>query len=62
MTRAVMHMHHLEIEDAIFFNYGVVVIFPALVFVWIMWVVKAARQVGLLKATKENPAVTPQQD
>lgn len=49
MTRAVMHMHHLEIEDAIFYNNGVVVVFPALVVIWAMWVYKAARQLRLFK-------------
>ena len=49
MTRAVMHMHHLEIEDAIFYNAGVVVVFPALVVVWCIWVYKAARSLGLIK-------------
>ena len=49
MTRAVMHMHHLEIEDAVYYNNGVVVIFPALVVVWAVWVFKAARRLGFLK-------------
>lgn len=56
MTRAVMHMHHLEIEDAIYFNYGVVVIFPALVIVWTMWVVDASRRLGILKPKKQKEA------
>ncbi len=57
MTRAVMHMHHLEIEDAIYYNYGVVAIFPALVFVWVVWVMNAARRLGILKAKKQDNAV-----
>ena len=57
MTRAVMHMHHLEIEDAIYFNYGVVAIFPALVVVWTLWVVKASRNVGLLNLSKFRQSV-----
>ncbi len=48
MTRAVMHMHHLEIEDALFYNLGVVVIFPALIVIWVLWVTKAAQRLGLL--------------
>ena len=47
MTRAVMHMHHLEITEAIYYNTAVVVIFPALVFVWGLWVWKAGKKVGL---------------
>lgn len=49
MTRAVMHMHHLEIEDAIYYNAGVAVVFPALVAVWCIWVYRAARSLGLIK-------------
>jgi hypothetical protein len=50
MTRAVMHMHHFEFEDAIFFNYGSVAVYPALGVIWVMWLVKAGRQTGLLKS------------
>ncbi|TAK37004.1 MAG: DUF2752 domain-containing protein [Saprospiraceae bacterium] len=57
MTRAVMHLHHLELEDAIYFNPGSVAIYPALVAVWLLWVVKAARQLGIIKGgKKETPA------
>jgi hypothetical protein len=47
MTRAVMHMHHLEIDDAVYYNTGVLFIFPALVIIWGMWVWKAGKKVGL---------------
>lgn len=58
MTRAVMHMHHFQFSDAIFYNYGVVAIYPALVVVWFIWVKKAATRLGLWKAKKqeETPA------
>jgi len=52
MTRAVMHMHHFEFEDAIFYNYGVVAIYPALVVVWFIWVKRAATRLGILKGEK----------
>lgn len=58
MTRAVMHMHHLEIEEAIYYNNGVVVIFPALVVVWAIWVVKAARRIGILKRPGQEQPVS----
>ena len=59
MTRAVMHMHHLEIEEAIYYNIGVVAVFPALVVVWAMWVMKAGRRVGLLKSPSQTePALS----
>lgn len=41
MTRAVMHMHHFQLSDAMYFNFGVVVAYPALVVIWILWVRKA---------------------
>lgn len=54
MTRAVMHMHHLEFADALFFNMGVVAIYPALVGVWGFWVYKAAGNLGLLEKLKKQ--------
>lgn len=48
MTRAVMHFHHFEFEDAIYYNVGVVAIYPALVFTWLVWVMRAAWQLGLV--------------
>lgn len=47
MTRAVMHVHHLQLEEAIFYNTGVVVVFPALVVIWSVWVYKSARRLYL---------------
>lgn len=54
MTRAVMHMHHLEFSDALFYNYGVVAIYPALVLLWGHWTLLALRSVGLLAAKAEK--------
>jgi hypothetical protein len=44
MTRAVMHAHHFEWQDAIFYNYGIVAVYPALVIVWIIWLNKARKR------------------
>jgi len=52
MTRAVMHMHHFQFSDAIFYNYGVVAIYPALVIVWFIWAKRAATRLGILKSSK----------
>ncbi len=41
MTRAVMHMHHFELNEAIYYNYGIAFVYPALVFFWGLWVFKA---------------------
>ena len=34
MTRAVMHLHHLDFEKATDFNRGVLVVYPILGFLW----------------------------
>ncbi len=44
MTRAVMHMHHLDFETAIYYNTGVLVIFPALVVLWGVWVYRSVKR------------------
>ena len=38
MTRAVMHLHHFDFTEAIYYNMGVVVIYPFLVWLWYRWV------------------------
>jgi len=51
LTRATMHMHHMEWQEAIYFNTGIVVIYPALVIVWAWWFFKAIqRQRNFAKA------------
>jgi hypothetical protein len=53
MTRATMHLHHFEWQDAIYYNYGIVVIYPLLVIVWAIWLRKAwKRQVAFQKESK----------
>lgn len=37
ITRAVMHLHHFDWETAFYFNYGVVWVYPFLVFLWYTW-------------------------
>ena len=41
MTRAVMHLHHFDFDDAVYFNQGVFIVYPALAIVWCIWVYKA---------------------
>lgn len=45
MTRAVMHFHHFQFDDAIYFNRGSFIVYPALVAVWIIWTVKAWKKI-----------------
>ncbi|MDX2249054.1 MAG: DUF2752 domain-containing protein [Bacteroidia bacterium] len=44
ITRAVMHLHHFEFDDAIYYNNGVFVIYPLLIVVWGYWLYLAAIQ------------------
>jgi hypothetical protein len=44
MTRAVMHFHHWEWNEAFYYNYGIVVVYPALAIVWIFWLSKAVKR------------------
>ena len=36
-TRAIMHMHHFEFEEAIYYNSAVFVVYPLLIIVWAYW-------------------------
>ena len=49
MTRAIMHLHHFELTDAIYYNQGSVLIYPFLVFLWLMWSLRTADRLALLK-------------
>ena len=37
MTRAVMHLHHFDWTEAIYYNYAVVLVYPSLILIWAMW-------------------------
>jgi len=49
ITRAIMHFHHLQFEDAIYYNFGVVLVYPFLIWLWCRWIRNAAKIVGVLK-------------
>ncbi|MCS6929787.1 MAG: DUF2752 domain-containing protein [Saprospiraceae bacterium] len=47
MTRAVMHLLHLDFEMALYYNAGSFIVAPALGFIWLQWLfrtIKALRQ------------------
>ena len=48
MTRAVQHMHHFQYDDAVFYNTGVLAIYPALVIIWGLWVYRAWNRIKTL--------------
>lgn len=41
ITRAVMHLHHFEWQEAIYYNYLVVIVYPVLVALWFLWLYKS---------------------
>ena len=45
MTRAIMHFHHFEFSDAVYFNRGSFLIYPALVVLWFVWTIKAKKKI-----------------
>lgn len=50
ITRAVMHLHHAEFDDAVYFNRGSLVIYPALILVWFIWAFSAVKKLGIIKS------------
>ena len=49
ITRATMHAHHFEWEDALYYNPLVVIIYPLLIIIWCSWVYKNAKELGFVK-------------
>ena len=54
LTRAVMHFHHFEFDDAVFYNILVFVAYPLLVVQWGYWVYKSYKRVTLKSNTVAN--------
>ena len=52
ITRAIMHLHHFELEDALFYNLLSVVVYPGLIGIWVSWVYKNLKALGLIKGFK----------
>ena len=52
ITRAVMHLHHFDWREAIYYNNLVVIVYPALAVTWFIWWRAARRKVfGQMKQT-----------
>jgi len=43
ITRAIMHLHHFNFEEALYYNSLSFAVYPALIAIWFVWV-KAAYQ------------------
>lgn len=52
LTRAVMHFHHLDFSGAIFYNYGVLLIYPLLAFFWFQRFYGLLKDTGIVKNAK----------
>lgn len=53
MTRAIMHLHHLDFENAAFYNTGSFLIYFGLVYVWGLWVKNSSTILGFYPFKKE---------
>ncbi len=54
MSRAVMHFHHFDFMEAIYYNSLVVVIYPFLIWLWQLWVRAELAYLGLWGSTTRN--------
>jgi len=58
ISRAVMHFHHLEFDEAVYFNQLVLIVYPFLVGLWVKWTYDAAKYLEVLPAVLVNRKVT----
>jgi len=47
MTRAVTHLHHGEMEDAVYYNTLSPLVYLGLVVLWLVWVRRSLKQLGV---------------
>ncbi len=53
ITRSVMHMHHFQFDDAIFYNALGVIVYPGLIVTWTIWVWKAGKRLNIFPIKKK---------
>jgi hypothetical protein len=46
LSRAIMHLHHFDFENAAFYNIGSFVIYIGLIYVWFIWVKNTMTSLG----------------
>ena len=56
LTRAVMHFHHFEFTEAVFYNLAVLFMYPFLVWLWQKWVRAELAYLGLWPRVPERVA------
>ena len=57
MTRAIMHFHHFDFEEALYYNQFVPLAYLALIVIWFLWTRNAWRTV---KARRAADRMAPQ--
>jgi len=57
-TRAVQHLHHLELADALYFHQLAPLIYLVLVAFWVLWTYRTSARLGLLGAATQNRVET----
>lgn len=55
ITRAVMHFHHFDFTEAIYYNLLVVVVYPFLVWLWQFWLRAELRYLNLYPGLSARP-------
>lgn len=55
-----MHMHHFEVDEAVYYNMLVLIVYPALIAVWFYWVFKAYKSVFKPKGATLTPHSSPE--
>ena len=50
MTRAVLHMHHGDFEQAVYYNVFVLLIYPLLVGFWLYWMYNIGKNLGFIQS------------
>lgn len=49
ITRAVLHFHHFNFDEAFYHNAFIAIVYPGLVFIWFLWMKHILTNLGFLK-------------
>lgn len=52
ITRAVVNFHHFEFGEAIYYNWGVLIVYPILAFFWVLFLKELLLELNLPIADK----------
>lgn len=54
ITRAVMHFHHFDFTEAIYYNSLIVLVYPFLIWLWQLWVRAELRYLNIWPKASEG--------